>query len=110
LSPAPDAPAGAEAPVFRQPWEAQVFALVVALSERGVFAWSEWTAALAAEAARQGGEAGYDAWLGALESLLVGRGVTSGQALRAWREAWDHAARSTPHGRPIVIASAPALS
>ena len=34
-------PGDATGPVFREPWEAQAFAMVVALHERGVFTWSE---------------------------------------------------------------------
>ena len=34
-------------PVFKEPWEAQAFSLVIALHESGVFSWSEWTDALA---------------------------------------------------------------
>ena len=34
---------------FREPWEAQAFALVVALHEARLFGWSEWTAALSRE-------------------------------------------------------------
>jgi hypothetical protein len=29
-------------PVFREPWEAQAFALAVKLSEQGYFTWKEW--------------------------------------------------------------------
>ncbi len=33
-------------PVFDQPWQAQIFALVVRLHEQGLFSWSEWSATL----------------------------------------------------------------
>ena len=29
-------------PVFQEPWQAQAFAMALALQSRGVFAWSEW--------------------------------------------------------------------
>lgn len=32
--------------VFEAPWQAQIFALVVQLNERGVFRWPEWSATL----------------------------------------------------------------
>ena len=35
-------PRDADGPVFREPWEAQAFAMAVALHERGLFAWGEW--------------------------------------------------------------------
>ncbi len=34
--------------VFAEPWEAQAFALAVALNERGLFTWPEWASAFAA--------------------------------------------------------------
>ena len=40
------------APVFREPWEAQAFALVLAMHQRGLFTWLEWTQALSAPIAR----------------------------------------------------------
>ena len=36
-------------PRFREPWEARAFALVLALHEANLFAWSEWAAALSRE-------------------------------------------------------------
>ena len=33
--------------VFKEPWEAQAFSLVIALHESGVFSWDEWSDALA---------------------------------------------------------------
>ena len=36
-------------PVFNEPWEAQAFAMVVKLHERGHFTWSEWAETLGAE-------------------------------------------------------------
>src|SRR6266487_2924493 len=45
----PGIPLDSGEPVFREPWEAQAFAMALALHERGVFTWPEWAAALAAE-------------------------------------------------------------
>jgi len=42
-------PRNAEGPVFREPWEAQAFALALSLHERGVFSWAEWAAVLGDE-------------------------------------------------------------
>jgi len=39
-------PRDADGPVFREPWEAQAFAMTLALYERGVFTWPEWAAAV----------------------------------------------------------------
>lgn len=67
-----------ESPVFREPWEARVFALAVALSDRGLFTWTEWSGALAAEieSARAAGdpdtgETAYRHWVATLERLTV---------------------------------------
>jgi nitrile hydratase accessory protein len=97
-------------PVFREPWEAQAFALAVRLHEAGVFGWDEWAATLADEIRRaqacgdpDTGETYYRHWLAALERLVTLKGVVSPAALDARRDAWDRAARATPHGEPIVL-------
>ena len=105
-------PRDADGPVFREPWEAQAFAMTLALCERGVLTWPEWTTALAAEierARRAGhpdtGETYYAHWLAALERLVAGKGVTDEAALLRYRDAWSRAARRTPHGTPIELTS-----
>ena len=40
----PGIPRDALGPVFRAPWEAQAFAMAMALHEQGLFTWSEWSA------------------------------------------------------------------
>src|SRR3984893_937164 len=72
--PVPGIPLDAEGPVFREPWEAQAFAMALALQARGLFTWTEWAAALANEIKRaQGcgdpdtGETYYRHWLATLE-------------------------------------------
>jgi nitrile hydratase accessory protein len=107
----PGVPRDAEGPVFREPWEAQAFALAVALHERGVFTWPEWAAALAAEIQRAEaagdpgtGETYYRHWLAALERLLAERRVTDAATLERYAEAWGRAAARTPHGAPIELA------
>lgn len=96
-----------EEPVFREPWEAQAFALTVALHERGAFSWPEWSAALAEEIERAGdaddGEAYYHHWLRALERLVAERRLTDAETLESYRHAWKHAAERTPHGTPIEL-------
>ena len=96
-----------EAPPFDEPWQAQIFAMAVKLSERGLFTWDEWTRALGAEiaAGRQetGAEAYFLAWLNALEKLLLAKGVAAAGELRDLAEAWREAAEATPHGQPIVL-------
>lgn len=97
-------------PVFREPWEAQAFAMTLALHERGLFSWSEWAAALAAQIrdAQAAGDADlgdtyYHHWLAALEALVAAKGASSPEELRRYRHAWAHAADRTPHGQPIDL-------
>lgn len=100
----------AGAPVFREAWEAQAFAMAIALHERGLFTWPEWAAALAAEIRRaqaagdpDTGETYYGHWLAALERLAAEKGATSAPELERRAAAWDRAARATPHGQPIEL-------
>jgi nitrile hydratase accessory protein len=86
--------------VFDEPWEAQAFALVVSLNERGLFTWDERTRAVAAAPE----EGYYERWLATLERLLVERGATDEATLVRYRHAWEHAAHRTPHGTPIELA------
>jgi nitrile hydratase accessory protein len=44
----PGLPRDDSGPVFSAPWQAQAFALALALHERGAFTWPEWAAALTA--------------------------------------------------------------
>ncbi|PVB60839.1 nitrile hydratase accessory protein [Labrenzia sp. 011] len=95
-------------PVFSAPWEARVFAMTVKAHEAGLFSWKEWTQALGAEIARTADDAPdapgyYDHWLAAFEALLTAKGVADGGQLAALRDAWDAAARATPHGQPIEL-------
>lgn len=103
----PSIPRDDDGPVFRAPWEAQAFAMAVRLHEQGVFTWREWAEALGAEIARAGaadsGEDYYLHWLAALEKLVAEKEVASARELTLRKDAWDRAARATPHGEPIVL-------
>jgi nitrile hydratase accessory protein len=109
----PSIPRDAEGPVFREPWEAQAFAVAVALHERGVFTWPEWAAALADEIRRaqeagdpDTGETYYRHWLAALERLVAEKHVTDLDTLERYADAWGRAAARTPHGTPIELEAA----
>ena len=106
----PGVPRDADGPVFKEPWEAQAFSMTLALHDRGLFTWPEWAATLAAEIKRaqaagdpDTGETYYQHWLKALERLVAEKGVTTGETLTRYRDAWDHAADRTPHGKPIEL-------
>ncbi|MGE5271139.1 MAG: nitrile hydratase accessory protein [Thiohalocapsa sp.] len=99
-------------PVFDEPWQAQAFAMTLALHRRGLFGWPEWAAALAAEIKRaqaagdpDSGDTYYHHWLAALERLLGEKGIADPAMLARYRDAWHHAADRTPHGTPIELHS-----
>lgn len=103
-------PRDANGPVFGEPWQAQAFAMAVALHERGIFTWSEWSNALGdeIERARQAGdpdtgETYYRHWLATLERIVAQKGIADAVALGRHREAWGRAAHRTPHGTPIEL-------
>jgi nitrile hydratase accessory protein len=110
----PEIPRDAEGPVFHEPWEAQAFAMAVALHQKGAFTWTEWAAALAAEikAAQVNGdpdtgETYYQHWLAALEKLVASKALTSAAELATRRDQWDRAAHATQHGQPIELENDP---
>ncbi len=103
-------PRDVDGPVFREPWEAQAFALAVSLQQRGLFSWTEWAQILGAEIKRaqaagdpDTGETYYRHWLAALERIVAEKGVTDRDTLTRYYDAWDHAADRTPHGLPIEL-------
>ena len=106
----PSIPRDAEGPVFREPWQAQAFAMALALHARGLFTWPEWAAMLTEEIRRaqaegdpDTGETYYLHWLATLERIVAAKGVATEATLARYRAAWDHAADRTPHGAPIVL-------
>lgn len=106
----PGIPRDADGPVFREPWEAQAFAMAVTLHTRGLFTWNEWAATLADEIRRaqakgdpDTGETYYLHWLATLERLISEKGVASSEIQHRYRDAWDHAADRTPHGSSIFL-------
>ena len=77
-----------EGPIFNEAWQAEAFAMVVALHGAKLFSWSEWTAALAREIAvasqssdRDPHDSYYRHWLAALERIVVDKGAASRSAL-----------------------------
>jgi nitrile hydratase accessory protein len=109
----PSIPRDDDGPVFREPWEAQAFAMALALHERGLFTWNEWAASLAREIKQaqaagdpDTGETYYRHWLATLEKLIAEKGVATADTQRRTRDAWNHAADRTPHGAPITLQAA----
>jgi nitrile hydratase accessory protein len=106
----PDMPQDGGEPVFAEPWQAQAFAMALALHQRGLFSWPEWAEALSQQirSAQVGGDADlgdtyYRHLLSTLETLVAAKGASSATELARYRDAWDHAADRTPHGQPIEL-------
>lgn len=98
-------------PTFNEPWEAQAFALILALHRRGVFTWGEWSETLGDEIRKaqalgdpDSGATYYRHCLAAVERLVREKGLTTEDTLHRYRDAWHRAADRTPHGEPIVLA------
>src|SRR5579862_7121852 len=78
----PGLPRDEQGPVFREPWEAQAFAMALTLYDKGVFTWPEWAATLSEEIKRaqaagdpDTGETYYRHWLNALERLVADKEI-----------------------------------
>lgn len=106
----PGIPCEREAPVFEEPWQAQAFAMALALQQQGVFSWHEWAETLGDEIKKalapgnpDEGSTYYFHWLATLERLVATKGIASSATLQRYYYAWDRAADRTPHGAPIVL-------
>jgi nitrile hydratase accessory protein len=95
---------------FDEPWQAQLFALTVAMSEAGHFTWAEWAQAFGATlkdmgATRplDGGADYYAAWLQTLEQVLDRSGLAARADAAAMKTAWETAYLTTPHGQPVRL-------
>jgi len=103
-------PNDAEGPVFSAPWQAEAFALALALHERGLFTWPEWASTLGDEIKKaqaagdpDSGETYYHHWLAALERIVAAKGLADAGLLARTKQAWSRAAARTPHGTPIEL-------
>jgi nitrile hydratase accessory protein len=103
-------PRDSEGPVFKAPWEAQVFAMTLTLYEQGMFTWPQWAGLLSQEIHRAQaagdpdlGDTYYLHWLSALEAMVVSSGIAETSQLQQLYQAWGRAARATPHGQPINL-------
>ncbi len=110
LSAIDSVPRNESGPVFNAPWEAEAFAMTLALYEKGVFSWLQWAKVLSSEIERAQangdpdlGDTYYLHWLAALERIVVEQGITSKEHLDGLYEDWNAAAISTPHGQPVLL-------
>jgi len=106
----PDPAMDEESPRFNEPWQAQVFALAVSLSEAGLFSWQEWTDELSftiLKAQELGdpdlGSTYYQHWLKTLERMLTSKEVLDQTSILQRMKIWEEAYLRIPHGQPIKI-------
>lgn len=106
----PMPPQSQDAPVFAEPWQAQAFAMTVALHAKGLFTWPEWAAALTERLRSVNASGGLDDgsnyylhWLDTLEGLVLAKQVGDADQLHHLEHAWEAAAARTPHGQPIEL-------
>lgn len=99
--------------IFQAPWEARAFAMVVDMSQRGLFEWGEFRDLLIDEIAHAdaapepqsgSGETYYLHWLAAAERLMQAKGYVSGKLLAETKRAIGERieaerAESHHHGR-----------
>ncbi|MFT5350400.1 MAG: nitrile hydratase accessory protein [Gammaproteobacteria bacterium] len=100
----PDLPLDENGPVFKAPWQAQAFALVVSLQEQGILSPEEWAEQLGTsiqQAREQGdpdlGDTYYEHWLSALETITFQKGLSSPEIL-AERKKRVHDEQQKMHG------------
>ena len=100
-----------EGGAFAEPWQAQAFALALALQDQGLVSPAEWAAALGRERGRgdlaADGSDYYHGVVAALEALLAEKGLADQARLAELAAAWRRAARATPHGTPIRLENDP---
>jgi len=100
----------ADGPAFAEPWQAQAFAMTLALHDRAVFSWDQWAQALSesikasqASGDPDTGQTYYHHWLSALEQMALRAQVVSADQLQARQDGWRQAAARTPHGQAIEL-------
>ena len=101
-----------EGPVFKEPWQAQAFAMAVTLSEAGLFSWQEWSSELGASIQSQQkkgdpdyGETYYHHWLETLEKILSRKNLIEQLDLLQRTSEWEKAYLKTPHGQTVQLKS-----
>lgn len=110
ITPLPLQPHDEDGPVFNEPWEAQAFAMTVALSRQGLFEWTEWVEVFTDEikiAQDAGdpdlGDTYYQHWARALEKIIADKGGIDDATVSERAETWRRAYLNTPHGKPIDL-------
>ena len=98
-------------PVFSEPWQAQLFAITIALNEAGHFTWQHWAETLGSVLKQAGeddqAENYFQHWAKALEQILAGQDILPVEEVNIRAKQWQRAALATPHGQPIVLSNDP---
>ena len=96
--------------VFESPWQGQLFAITIHLSEQGNFSWSEFVAAFGKILKKRKdfkkfspSNEYYSCWLQALEEIIVKKNLGSTKNLSSLKGKWEKAFLITPHGSPVKI-------
>jgi nitrile hydratase accessory protein len=92
-------------PVFQEPWQARIFALVSRMCMDGRYVWDEFKDLLIDEIQTNGAKDGsdyYERWLTAAERLVTSKGMTAPEELSQRKE---HLAHHPPH--PTTSAPGP---
>ncbi len=104
-------------PVYTEPWQAQAFAMALALLQNKAFTWSEWADTLGREiasAAEHGiaedGSGYYELWLRALEQLVTVKQLSDRQELSRLKQSWKTAYETTRHGQPVSLSASRTIS
>ena len=96
--------------VFSDPWQGQLFAITVYLSEQGNFSWGEFVKEFGETLKKKKvfktfspNQEYYCCWLKALEELIINKNLGSSKKLYSLKNKWEKAFLSTPHGSPVKI-------
>ena len=96
---------------FEFPWQGQLFAITVHLSEQDTFSWDEFVNEFGHRLKKSRNYSKtnatkkdyYYCWLGALEQLIIDKKLGNSTNLLFLKSEWEKAFLCTPHGSPVKI-------
>ena len=101
-----------DASVFLAPWQGQLFAITVHMSELGYFSWLEFTNLFGKHLKLENlfnfnevnlDDRYYICWLNALEELIINKKLGNKKSIFIFKKKWEKAFNNTPHGKPVKI-------
>ena len=101
-----------DASVFLSPWQGQLFAITVHMSEIGYFKWDEFTHLFGKHLQLKKlfklkevnlDDRYYICWLNALEELIINKKLANKKSFSIFKKKWEKAFLNTPHGKPVKI-------